>query len=80
MNKKTLMAVIPDHGEVAVDADSVTIDGVCYLLWGLYRDGSFIWVDIEDSERCGRWWLPFVDLPKKVIQYIYYSVSKHFNL
>lgn len=79
MTKKELIRIVPNHG-VFVCSRAYTIQfGYANhpaLLHEITRDGSRLWIDIEFDDGYGRRLLPWIDLCKEEIKYIYDCVTK----
>lgn len=71
MNKRKLLSAIPNHGWIGIDAHTTEIQNGEALVFGLYRDGTFIWADIEFDDGFGRCCYPFNDLWPDLKKYIY---------
>lgn len=70
--KRKIVKMIPNHIDVSLsEFDNVFIDGIEYIIWGVYRDGQYIWVELEDSTcNYGRYQTPLIDTRKELYPYI----------
>ncbi len=71
MSRRKLLSAIPNCGWIRVDAHSEQFENGEALLFGLYRDGTSIYADIEFDDGSGGCFYPFNDLWPDLKKFIY---------
>lgn len=86
--KTELIKLLPNNKELIFTDGLGTfnkifnVNGDDYIIWGIQRCGTEIWVELEDSSgfMFGRYYSPLVDTPTQLYPHIIDFVKKKLNI